>query len=139
MSKGKSRIQPRVGKGKYIAPHPPSIDPDKLPPIFSFEYLDNGDYCLTKCQQHEKAALADTMHRLSRVSWIDLRLAGRHGLGCEKIPRRQIRGAIPAHITDDVGFFLAFRFCAMAPMVGYRDGRIFYVLWLDRAFTLYDH
>jgi hypothetical protein len=26
-----------------------------------------------------------------------------------------------------------------APMVGYRVQAIFYILWLDRDFTLYDH
>ena len=42
---------------------------------------------------------------------------------------------IPSVITPDVKI-LAFRFCAM---VGFRDGVIFHVVWLDRGFTLYDH
>jgi len=45
---------------------------------------------------------------------------------------------IPAHVTEDVQRFIAFRFSGRAPMVGYRVQAIFYLLWLDRNFTLYD-
>jgi hypothetical protein len=34
---------------------------------------------------------------------------------------------------------LAFRFCDKAPMIGYRIGRVFTVLFLDRNHTLYPH
>ncbi|MEG4867017.1 MULTISPECIES: hypothetical protein [Microcoleaceae] len=44
--------------------------------------------------------------------------------------------AIPSHLQDDVNF-IAFRFGGMAPMVGYRDGAVLYIIWLDRDFTLY--
>jgi hypothetical protein len=40
---------------------------------------------------------------------------------------------------EDVSFFLAFRFFDKAPMVGYRKEEVFYVLWLDREFKLYQH
>jgi len=62
----------------------------------------------------------------------------RHGLGYEKIARTSIRAPIPTDITDDVTF-IAFRFYGKAPMVGYREGYIFHILWIDRDFTLYSH
>lgn len=80
-----------------------------------------------------------TLHRLSQMTWQQIQYSGRHGLGSEKISRSEIKGApIPHEITEDTPL-LAIRFCALAPMVGYRVGQVFHVLWLDRAFTLYKH
>jgi hypothetical protein len=58
--------------------------------------------------------------------------------GYEKIPHVRIRAGIPPAITEDVDI-LAFRFCGKAPMVGFRLDEVFFVVWLDRGFTLYDH
>jgi hypothetical protein len=113
--------------------------PDQQPPLFSLRYLDRRTYSLAACQQREKAAFADTLDRLSQLPWRELRLSPRHGLGYEQIPRHAIRAPIPAHVTEDVQRFIAFRFFGQAPMVGYRVQAIFYLLWLDRTFTLYDH
>ncbi|EML0361258.1 hypothetical protein RI835_000583 [Providencia rettgeri] len=62
----------------------------------------------------------------------------RHGLGFEKIKSSSIKASIPKHITDDVDL-IAFRFFGMSPMVGYRNESTFFIVWLDRSFTLYDH
>ncbi|EBR9315413.1 hypothetical protein ACOIPX_004710 [Salmonella enterica] len=110
---------------------------DNSPPTFSFRYLQRG-YCIDSCERHEKAALADTLFRLSRLSWAQIRQAPRHGLGYEKVARNAIRAAVPAHITEDVDL-IAFRFCGRAPMVGYKLGGTFYIVWLDRVYTLYPH
>jgi hypothetical protein len=59
-------------------------------------------------------------------------------LGYERISRNAIRGAIPSHIAKEVAF-IAFRFYRKAPMVGYRDGDIFHIIWIDREFKLYAH
>ena len=72
------------------------------------------------------------------MTWAQIKTADRMGLGFETIARSSITAGIPRHITDDVRL-LAFRFFGNAPMVGYRDGRVFFVLWLDRSFTLYNH
>jgi hypothetical protein len=113
--------------------------PDAQPPLFSLRYLDRRTHSLAACQQREKAAFADTLDRLSQLSWSELRLSPRHGLGYEQIPRQAIRAPIPPHITEDVQRFIAFRFFGQAPMVGYRVQAVLYILWLDRTFTLYEH
>lgn len=110
---------------------------DSNPPEFSLRYLQKG-FCVDACELKEKAALADKLFRLSQLSWAQIRQQDRHKLGYEKIARNAIRSGIPAHITEDVDL-IAFRFCGMAPMVGYKYGATFYILWLDRAFTLYQH
>lgn len=121
-------------KGKRIAPPPPlPITPnhDLDPPIFCFRYLDKK-HGLDSCNQEEKAALVSTLYKLSQLSWRELRLAPRHGLGYEIIDRNSFRVTIPQHITEDVKL-IAFRFSDKKPMVGYRDEAIFRIIWLDIA------
>ena len=128
----------RRATGRRIKDPPiTSISSDAAKPIFSLRYLDKN-FCLTKCTKEEKAAFADTLYKLSQLSWRELRQAPRHGLGYEKISRTAIRGAIPSHIAEEVGF-IAFRFYGKAPLVGYRDGEIFHIVWVDREFKLYAH
>lgn len=69
---------------------------------------------------------------------MELRLANKHGSGCEKIDTKAILAAKPTHLAEDITY-LAFRFYGKAPMVGYRDGRTFHILWLDREFKVYKH
>jgi len=100
-----------------------SISSDAAQPIFSLRHLDKN-FSLTKCTKEEKAAFADTLYKLSQLTWQELRQAPRHGLGYERISRTAIRGAIPSHIAEEVNF-IAFRFYGKAPIVGYRDRDIF--------------
>ncbi|MEM9538468.1 MAG: hypothetical protein AAGA60_03040 [Cyanobacteria bacterium P01_E01_bin.42] len=137
-SKKRRKIkQPSISEGKQIKSQQDESNPDRQTPIFSFKYLDR-QYSIAQCTKDEKAALIDTLDRLSQLSWRELRQAPKHGLGYEKISRDAIRASIPNSITEDVNF-IAFRFCGKAPMVGYRDGAIFHLIWLDRDFSLYDH
>ncbi len=113
------------------------ILPEQEPPLFSLRYI-NKDYSISKCTKDEKSALVDTLYQLSQLTWNEIKASPRHGLGYEKIDRSAIKSSIPSHITVEINL-IAFRFCGMAPMVGYRDGAIFYIIWLDRDFTLYPH
>jgi hypothetical protein len=126
--------------GAKIAPHdaPSEGSTNHVRPIFNLEHL-KGRYCLSECTTDEKAAFADALHTRSKMTWAELRLAARHGLGFEIIPRQILRVQdFPSELTEDRQL-LAFRFCGKAPMVGYRTGREFTVLFLDRDFTLYPH
>lgn len=131
--------QPTAGRGKHLkTPTPPADGSSQhLHPVFSLELL-GGDYCLSKCGQVERAAFADTLHKLSRMTWQQIYNSNRHKAGCEIISRDAIKSGIPAQVTEDVNL-LAIRFNGIKPMVGYRDERIFYVVWLDRNCTLYNH
>ena len=129
---------PEPGRGKHVAPRPPvSESSGQQPPAFSLRYLQK-DWGLAECDKDEKAAFADTLHKLSQMTWAEIRAAPRHGSGTEKIARNEIKAPIPSHVTEDVDF-LALRFSGKKAMVGYRDGILFHVLWLDREFRLYDH
>ena len=108
-------------------------------PIFCLKYLDRKHYSLSVCTKEEKAAFADTLDRLSQLTWAEISKSSRHGLGYEKISQNSIRATIPKHIRLDDIILITFRFYGKAPMVGYRENIIFHILWIDRDFTLYQH
>jgi hypothetical protein len=133
------RTNPKREIGKKFSPSAETQkpSPEQQKPIFSLHYLQKS-HCLSDCDKDEKSAFADTLHKLSQLTWNQIISSSRHGAGCERIPQNAIKATIPPHLQSDINL-LAFRFCAKAPMVGYREGNIFHVVWLDRAFTLYDH
>lgn len=112
---------------------------DKVPPLFSLEKIVGDKYCFSKLDVNGKSQFSESIYRRRALTWNDIKGSQRHGLGFEKIPRTSIKGSIPRIITEDLTEFLAFRFDGMKPMVGYREKNIFYVLWFDHDFTLYDH
>jgi hypothetical protein len=132
--------KPKSEQGKRIATdEDKAIDTFNLPPKFCLRQLRHG-YSLTDCEKDEKAAFADRLYELSRLTWAQIRQAGRHGQGYEKIDRNAFRGdKVPDTISADVNI-IAFRCIGLAPMVGYRsaDG-VLNILWIDRALTLYKH
>lgn len=135
MAKLKTRKKP-TGKGiAERAPEKRSVD--AMTPWFCFANL-RSSHCISRCTKDERAALAETLRKLSSMTWSDLRSAPRHGLGYEKIGRSSFQASIPATITEDVDL-LAFRFCGKAPIVGYRMERVFHVVWVDRSFDVYNH
>lgn len=113
------------------------LDCNREKPLFSLQFVD-PQYCISRCDRDEKAAFADMMRSMSQMTWNELRNAPKHGLGCEKINQSAIGRPIPSGVTEDVTF-LAFRFHAKKPMVGFRVKDVFHVVWFDREFTLYDH
>lgn len=116
-----------------------SENADTMPPIFAFDKMqENTGFSVPCCNADHQAAALRKIFTLSKMTWSEIQNAPRHGLGTEKIHRSSIKAAIPASVTDDVTF-LALRYNGKAPMVGYRDGRTFHVLYLDHTFTLYNH
>ncbi|MBI3441573.1 MAG: hypothetical protein HY052_07215 [Proteobacteria bacterium] len=108
-------------------------------PHFSFEQMQrNTGYSVECCQKDDRAALASKLYELSQITWATIRGSGRHGVGCEKIERPSIKAPLPLSLTEDVSI-LALRFNGKAPMLGYREGRIFHVLLLDWNFKAYSH
>ena len=141
MAKNNTKLKvPSTGVGRrVVAPQSGGTGSSENDhPAFCFQHMRDG-YCLSNCELKEKAALAETMHELSKLTWAQIHGTHRHGKGCERIDQTSIKGdSVPHYITDDVNL-LAFRFFGKAPMVGFRTGRIFHIVWLDRNFTLYKH
>lgn len=82
--------------------------------------------------------MLERLRRISQRTWREIRQLDRHGYGTETIPRNIIKPNLPSFLTEDVRL-LAFRAYDLVAMVGYRSGRIFHVIWIDREFKLYDH
>lgn len=107
-------------------------------PIFCLRHIQAG-YDIADCTPEQRMQLLEQLRNLSKLTWNEIRSAHRHGLGTEKIPTSIIKPAIPRPpATDDVTF-LAFRFAGKAPMVGFRAGAAFRILWLDHNFSVYRH
>ncbi|MCU0073986.1 hypothetical protein N8H71_20535 [Pseudomonas koreensis] len=107
------------------------------PPVFSFEYLQNG-WCIQDCETVERSKMLERLRVLGKMSWRELRKEHRHRYGCETIERSSLKVGIPAFLTGDVRL-LVFRAFERVAMVGYKNQRIFYVVWIDREFKLYKH
>ena len=134
----KFKPQPTTAGKRVVAPNPPVEEsPEQRPPIFCLRYMRKG-YCLEDCSEEERAAFASTLYRLSQLTWAEIKTSPRHGMGTEKIDKSSIKGDSTNHLSEDVTL-LAIRFSGLKPMVGYRDGAIFHIIWLDYNFTLYKH
>lgn len=137
MAPKRFNVTSKSGKNIAASEQTRAISTKQQKPIFSLYYLEKS-HCLSNCTKEEKSAFADTLHKLSQLTWNEIISSPRHGVGYEKIARNAICQPIPPHIKTDINL-IAFRFCAKAPMVGYREENIFHIIWLDRTFTLYDH
>lgn len=130
--------KPKKEKGKRIsAKEAPNYN--ERPPVFSLQRIPNTKYCLSALDKDDKSAFADSIYKRRIITWKEINNQSRYALGFEKISRDGIKSAIPKFITDDVDHFLAFRFNGKKAMVGFRQKDIFYVLWFDHDFSLYDH
>lgn len=136
VSRLKGRDTGAVGK-RISAPENARPSPNSLRPKFSFEHLVKG-YCIACCERDEKVALLDRLHEMSQQTWQKLVEAPRHGQGYEKIAKTSMKVAIPSCLTQDSNI-LSFRFSGKKPMVGFRRDEVFFVVWLDRDFTVYKH
>lgn len=138
MAKRKKIKTPALNKSKDLKAITPP-DYNNMPIIFSLEKLAEDKYCFSKLDTENKKQFAESIFKRRHLTWNQIQQTGRHALGTEKMPRTQIKGTIPRFITPDVTEFLVFRFNGKQPMVGLREKNIFYVIWFDSAFTLYNH
>jgi hypothetical protein len=109
-------------------------------PIFCFKHL-HREFGIDKCNEAEKKALMEHIIRLGALTWTQIQLAPRHGVGSEKIALHSIKAGLPSSypVTDDIHNLLALRFDGLKAMIGLRNGFIFHVFYIDRDFSLYSH
>jgi len=136
MAKHFKALKPKSGKVTNIE-LPPNYD--LMPPIFSLEKVVPSVYCFSALNKEHKLAFAESIFKRRTLTWRELKSLDKHGLGYEKIARGSIRTGIPATIATDLENFLAFRYHTKSPMVGYRDKQVFYILWFDHDFSVYNH
>ena len=140
MTKKNKIIKPQFDKGKHFsAKYSTEIAPEQQHPVFALYYMDTKrNFCINTCGKDEKAGFANTLYKLSQLTWAEILRSPRHGSGYEKISKDQLKRPLPSHLKQDVNI-IAFRYYNNKPMVGYRDKNIFYIVWVDTKLKLYDH
>lgn len=82
--------------------------------------------------------MLDRLRILGKLTWKEIRQEHKHRYGTETIDRDSLKVGIPQFVTEDIRL-IAFRAYDLVAMVGYKSERVFYVLWIDREFRLYNH
>lgn len=138
MGKSKNRgTPPRPAQGTLTEPETPA-DYSLGSPKFCLHHAD-PDFDVDALDAKGAAAFARTLQRLARMSWRDLILAPRHGIGSELIPAASFKPAIPQRFKDQKKF-MVFRYDGLLPMAGIRAGDVFHIIWIEPTFgKLYDH
>ncbi len=108
-------------------------------PLFSFRHLQHTSYVDCK----DVSFFPNFMKRLKKLSelgWNAIHTAQRHGFGMEKLPQEIIKPQLPSIITPEVQLF-AFRASGNnLPFVGFREGKIFHILFIETSFgDIYNH
>ncbi len=87
-----------------------------------------------------RAEFLEKWHKRSVLTWKELAAKHhRHGLGAEFIPASVIKPQIPRQFQD-LEKFRVYRHKGNLPFVGWKDGEVFYVIWIEKAYNeLYKH
>jgi hypothetical protein len=110
---------------------------EHLPPLFSLQHLQSS-YGIDACEKNDQAAFAERICKLGQLSWQTIHQAHKHSVGCETIKPNSIKPPKPDCIGDRA--ILALRYSGNKPMVGFKDGRVLNILWIERQFgDVYDH
>lgn len=134
---GKIKSPKPQGGNRLAAPASGGAPPMLGYPVFCLKNLRAG-HDVEDMEDDDKVALVRRLRHLSQMTWAQVTMAPRHGAGLEKIARTSIRPAIPTCVTEDISL-VALRFNGMKPMVGWRSGDIFHIVWLDHSFDVYPH
>lgn len=116
----------------------PSSDPrDDGYPLLSLRHVQPG-HAIEGLDDRQCAQFLRKWAKRSQFKWEDLRKHERHGLGWEMLPSNQVRPKIPERL--DRAKYMVFRHEGNLPMIGFRAGDAFYVLWVEANYgDVYEH
>lgn len=113
---------------------------NNLHPAFCFRYLHN-DFSFKQLISKEEKYTKDfieKLDKLSKIPWKEIMNTSRYKNGTEIINRKQIKYSISKEITQDMNI-LAFHLQDLFRLIGVRDGKVFYVLFIDINGGCYKH
>ena len=113
---------------------------DDLHPAFCFRYLISGynlNNLLLSGTEYVKNFL-NKIDMLSKLSWKEIEKNSRYKNGTEIIDSKSIKKELPKTITLDMNI-LSFHLNGLFRLIGVRDGKIFYVLFIDTKGEIYKH
>lgn len=107
--------------------------------VFSFEKMQSRTgYSVKECDVGVRAALANKLFELGQLTWSQIVENDRKGgMGHEKMDKDELRAPV-SHISEAVKI-LVFRFFSEYRLLGYREGRVFHILFVDSKLTIYKH
>ena len=109
-------------------------------PAFCFNEIQKS-YGLDDCNDNDdRISFANKIVKLGSMTWSQIQSAPRHGLGFEQIDKNSIKASLPNNTPPD-RTFLAFRLGGSKNKVilGYREDRLFHVVWIDTKGSTYKH
>lgn len=124
---------PEIGTGRRIGTVGDGPT-DEFYPLISLDGLLKG-FCIFDCSQQEQAAVAKALREISFRTWRELRQAPRKGVGYETI--RNMNATVPPEAVGKK--IISFRVSSIFRMIGYREGQVFRILWVDPNGSAYDH
>jgi hypothetical protein len=131
-----TRPKKRQASALPAATKPP--DYNDRTPRFCLNFMQPG-YAVKDLPANLRAEFAMALATRSQMTWNQITLADRHGLGTEWIAANAIKPTIPEAFQDN-NRFLSLRYAGKLPMVGARTTDTFHVLWIEKAFgAVYDH
>ncbi len=106
-------------------------------PAFSFHDIQyQGDLCLTKCDDTNKALIVDKLLKLSQLTWKQIDSSPKDTYGYEHIPYTKFIVTLPATVTRETTL-LVFRFSHTGRIAGYRLKDILHVVAVSTTHSLY--
>ena len=133
--RSRARRNKQRGKPKPRTPETPRQDTNGKNLAFGLHTMCQG-FRISNCAPEFKLLLADEFEELSQLNWNQIYSASRYGKGSENIPLEQIKVAIPARITPDTTI-LSFHISDRGRLIGFRDGHVFQVVWVDEGHRVY--
>lgn len=109
-------------------------------PIFCFKHL--KDNSIRDCEDPKFFYnFLVRLQKLSELGWTEIRKSAAHSFGMEPLPKSEIKPALPACVTPEVGDLHVFRANGNnLPFVGLQVGYIFRVFFIETEFGhIYDH
>jgi hypothetical protein len=118
----------------------------KSSPWFSFRYICQKEFCVKKCSYEKLKAYSDKLRQLSILDWATIESSPHETNGVEMIEIRRLNASLPIEFSKHTHIHI-FRFGGCGRVGSKTSGRIagikenerFYVLFIDREFSLYDH
>lgn len=126
---------------------PPTSDKVKNNrPLFSFRHICQKDFCAKKMPVEKFKAYSDKLRILSDLEWSAIESSPKETNGFELMPVSSLNATLPT-LFKTLQEIWVFRFGGggnvgsrtSGRIAGVREGDSFFVLFIDRDFTLYNH
>jgi len=106
-------------------------------PMLSFKHIRQG-YCVEELSERQRSEFLLKWFKRAKFTWAELGLHAKHSLGFEFMPHNEIKPMVPEYLRQEK--YMVFRHEGNLPIVGFKAGDIFYVLWIEKEYgQVYKH